>query len=83
MRPGLGVRVTISKILGLLSAAAGAGGTLLLFFGSFAVEAPPVNMDDELLDRMIERNKRRQLLQRAGLALLMLSFVLAGLSVVL
>jgi hypothetical protein len=72
--------VTVSKILGLVSAASGALGTLLLFFGSFAYEQPAYYMSKNAIDVMVKRNKRRQLLQRAGLGLLMLSFVLAGLS---
>jgi hypothetical protein len=48
-----GASMTAAKIFGLLSALLGTGGTLLLFFGSFAY----------------------------GLGLLMLSFVLAGVSV--
>ena len=52
----------------------------LLFFGSFAYEQPAYYMSKNAIDVMVKRNKRRQLLQRAGLGLLMLSFVLAGLS---
>jgi hypothetical protein len=73
--------VTASKILGLVSAASGAIGTLLLFFGSFAYEQPGYYMNKNLLDDMVKRNKRRRLLQRTGLGLIMLSFVLAGFSV--
>jgi hypothetical protein len=73
--------VTASKILGLASAASGAFGTLLLFFGSFAYEQPAYYMSKNSIDAMVQRNKKRQLLQRAGLGLIMLSFVLAGLSV--
>ena len=73
--------MTASKILGLASAASGAFGTLLLFFGSFAYEQPAYYMSKNSIDAMVKRNKKRQLLQRAGLGLIMLSFVLAGLSV--
>jgi hypothetical protein len=73
--------VTATKIVGLLSAALGAIGTLLLFFGSFAYEQPSVWMNAELVADMTKRNKRRRLLQQSGLSLLMLSFVLGGLSV--
>jgi hypothetical protein len=72
--------VTASKILGLVSAASGAVGTLLLFFGSFAYEQPPYYTKPAMIAALIKRNKRRQLLQRAGLGLIMLSFVLAGFS---
>jgi hypothetical protein len=73
--------VTTSKIVGLLSAISGAVGTLLLFFGSFAYEQPSYYANQKLIDDMVKRNKRRQLLQRTGLGLLMLSFVLGGASV--
>ncbi len=73
--------VTATKILGLLSAVVGASGTLLLFFGSFAYEGFAPYYNKEIIDAQVKRNKRRQRLQRAGLLLLILSFVLAGLSV--
>jgi hypothetical protein len=73
--------VIAAKILGLLSAALGAGGTLLLFFGSFAYEAPAAYMSAKLVADMTKRNKRRQFKQRLGLLLLLLSFILAGASV--
>jgi hypothetical protein len=73
--------VTGGKIVGLISAASGAFGTLLLFFGSFAYEQPPYYTKPAMIAALIKRNKRRQLLQRAGLGFIMLSFVLAGLSV--
>jgi len=75
--------VAAAKILGLLSALFGAGGTLLLFFGSFAFEGFAPYYNKEIIDAQVKRNKRRQRLQRAGLSLLLLSFVLAGLSVLL
>jgi hypothetical protein len=78
---GVGEIVTASKILGLVSAASGAIGTLLLFFGSFAYEQPPYYTKPAMIAALIKRNKRRQLLQRTGLGLIMLSFVLAGFSV--
>jgi hypothetical protein len=70
----------ISKIIQLISAIAGAVGTGLLYKGSFAYEQPGGWMDDALLTRMTERNKHRQCMQRCGLFLLMVSFVLAGAS---
>jgi len=73
--------MTRGKMLGLVSAACGAVGTLLLFFGSFAYEQTPYYSNQTMLDAMVKRNKRRRMLQRAGLGLIMLSFVLAGLSV--
>jgi hypothetical protein len=73
--------VTTTKIFGLLSAVLGAGGTLLLFFGSFAYEGFSPYINQQMIDAQMKRNKRRQALQRVGLAMLMASFVLAGLSV--
>jgi hypothetical protein len=75
--------VTISHIVGLLSAVSGAVGTLFLFFGSFAYEQPSAYMSPQLIGDMVKRNKKRQFRQRIGLGFLMLSFVLAGFSVVL
>jgi hypothetical protein len=75
--------VTISHIVGLLSAVSGAVGTLFLFFGSFAYEQPSAYMSLQLIADMVKRNKKRQFRQRIGLGFLMLSFVLAGFSVVL
>jgi len=75
--------VTATKIFGLLSAVLGAGGTILLFFGSFAYEGFGAYYNQEMIDAQVKRNKRRGMLQRTGLVLLMLSFVLAGFGVVL
>jgi len=80
---GKGKDVTTTQIVGLLSAVSGAVGTLFLFFGSFAYEQPPAYMNAEIIGAMTKRNKRRRLLQQIGLGFLMLSFVLAGFSVVL
>jgi hypothetical protein len=74
--------MTVAKVIGLLSAAAGAVGTLLLFFGSFAYEQPPAYFTKEMADGLRERNRRRQRLRRVGLGFLMLSFVLGGISVI-
>jgi hypothetical protein len=80
---GEGKDVTTTQIVGLLSAISGAVGTLFLFFGSFAYEQPSAYMNAELIGDMVKRNKKRQFRQRIGLGFLMLSFVLAGFSVVL
>jgi hypothetical protein len=74
--------VTTPQIVGLLSAVSGAVGTLFLFFGSFAYEQPSAYMNREFIDAMVKRNRRRRLLQQTGLGFLMLSFILAGFSVV-
>jgi hypothetical protein len=73
--------VTATKIFGLLSAALGAGGTLFLFFGSFAYEGFVGYYNQQMIDAQVKRNTRRYVLQRIGLALLMASFFLAGFSV--
>jgi hypothetical protein len=75
--------VTTTQMVGLLSAASGAVGTIFLFFGSFAYEQPSAYMSPELIGDMVKRNKKRQFRQRIGLGLLMISFFLAGFSVVL
>jgi hypothetical protein len=80
---GEGEDVTAAQIVGLLSAVSGAVGTLFLFFGSFAYEQLSPYSNPEIIRDMAKRNKRRQFRQRIGLGLLMLSFVLAGISVVL
>ena len=64
----------------LASAVCGAIGTGLLYRGSFALEAPAAFADDAFIADMVARNKKRQRLQRAGLSLLMLSFLLGGAS---
>jgi hypothetical protein len=74
--------VTTPQIVGLL-AGSGAVGTLFLFFGSFAYEQPSGYMSRELVGDMVKRNRKRQFRQRIGLGFLMLSFFLAGFSVVL
>jgi hypothetical protein len=80
---GEGKDVTAAQIVGLLSAVSGAVGTLFLFFGSFAYEQLSPYSNPEIIRDMAKRNQRRQFRQRIGLGLLMLSFVLAGFSVVL
>ena len=71
--------MTAAKIVGLLSAALGALGTLLLFFGSFAYEQPsPTSTKKRSTAYDSGTSGGRQCLQRAGLGLLMLSFVLGG-----
>jgi hypothetical protein len=75
--------LTIGKTIALASAVAGAIGTLLIYRGSFAFESPGFIVDDELMKKINARNRRRHILQRLGLGLLMISFVLAGISVVL
>jgi hypothetical protein len=75
--------MTTTQIVGLLSAISGAVGTLFLLFGSFAYEQLSPYVNSKIIGDMARRNRKRQLLQRIGLGFLMLSFVLAGFSVVL
>ena len=75
--------MTAAKILGLLSAILGAGGTFLLYIGSFAYEGFQPYHNPQTIDAQVKRNKKRQRLQRAGLGLLMASFVVGFLSVLL
>jgi hypothetical protein len=72
---------TLSKSVQIAAALCGAIGTVFLFFGSFAYEAPPAWMDEALVQQMSERNRRRQKMQRIGLSFLLLSFLLAASSV--
>jgi hypothetical protein len=51
--------VIAAKVFGLLSAALGAGGTLLLFFGSFAYEGFTPYSNQQMIDAQTKRNKRR------------------------
>jgi hypothetical protein len=81
--PLTSVSMSAAKIVGMLSAIFGAGGTLVLFFGSFSYEGFGQYENKQSIDAKIKRNERRQCLQRVGLGLLMLSFLLAGVSVLL
>ncbi len=75
--------ILISKALGVASAVSGAIGTTLLFKGSFAFEPVGSFYTDAETTRITSaRNRKRLLLQRTGLGFLMLSFILAGLSVI-
>jgi hypothetical protein len=73
-------RWTTGKTLSAASAILGAAGTILIFRGSFTYESPGGWMTPPLIGEMTQRNRRRQVLQRAGLTLLTLSFVLQGIS---
>lgn len=75
--------MTTAKIFGLLSAILGAAGTVCLYLGSFAYEQFPYYASRASVAETSRRNRKRQRLQRVGLALIMISFVLAGISVLL
>jgi hypothetical protein len=64
------------KLLEILSALSGAGGTVLLFKGTFGFEAPPFWSSPKLEQDMAVRNRKRWRLQNVGLLLLLLSFLL-------
>jgi hypothetical protein len=55
----------------------------LLCRGSFAYEQPSFYANRKSMEEMGKRNKKRRRYQRAGLGVLMISFILAGVSVVL
>jgi hypothetical protein len=71
---------TLSRFIQIAAALCGAIGTVFLYFGSFAYEAPPVWMNEAILQQMNERN-RRQENERIGLSFLLLSFLLEASSV--
>lgn len=73
--------LSFTKFLGLLSALAGACGTALLYFGSFAYEQLSYWGSPRLTESVNRRNHHRRQLQRLGLGFLMLSFILGGTSV--
>jgi hypothetical protein len=73
----------LPKIVGLISALSGAVGTWLLYKGSFAYEQMAYYSNHAMAEEVGKRNKTRHSLQRAGLILIMISFVLAGISVLL
>jgi hypothetical protein len=50
---------TLSRFIQIAAALCGAIGTVFLYFGSFAYEAPPVWMNEAILQQMNERNRRR------------------------
>ena len=54
----------------------GAGGTACLYKGTFGFESFSPYANNKLIQEMSARNKRRLLMQRLGLGLLLLSFLL-------
>jgi hypothetical protein len=71
---------TTARSFSAAAAVLGALGTGLLFKGSFTYESHGGYMTPQLVQKMGQRNLPRQRLQRAGLALLTISFVLSGVS---
>jgi hypothetical protein len=72
---------TTVKLIQLLAAACGVAGTVLLYLGSFGLEARP--SDTDLLKKMAERNEQRLWRQRLGLEFLLISFLSGGIGVAL
>jgi hypothetical protein len=73
------MNLTGGKVINMSAASLGAVGTLVLFWGSFAVELPGLApRPPGEMGRTSERNKHRIEPQRIGLALLMVSFILQG-----
>jgi hypothetical protein len=67
----------LAKTLAVLSAVSGLAGTCVLFFWTFGFEMPGVFLPphDEVT-RASARNARRHVMQKVGLGLLVLSFLL-------
>jgi len=72
------ISFTTGKYIQLAAAICGVIGTFLLYFGSFTYEAPAAWVDEQFLQAMVARNKRRRKLQRAGLCFLLISFSLTA-----
>lgn len=74
----------VPKALSLLADALGAVGAALLYKGSFAYEAPAFYFDAQgkMLEAMKKRNERRQVMQRAGFCLILVSFILQAVSTI-
>ncbi len=68
--------MNLVTLLNVLAASNGMIGSILLYKGSFSFEAPAVYADEKFLNDMAKRNKRRQLIQRAGMIFLFIGFLL-------
>lgn len=73
------------QVLTFASAIFGAAGSLLIFYGTFAMEPPSAAVwggDETAAEdaRVAERNKLRRLRLQAGLVCLMLAFTLQAVS---
>lgn len=69
------IMLVAAKILEIAAALSGATGTAFLYFGTFGFEGFPYYANHEIVQIVGERNRRRLLKQRIGLALLMASFL--------
>jgi hypothetical protein len=71
--------MNITKALNIASATVGVAGTVLMYKGTFGLVVPGFYFMDAAGNEATRRaNNRRQLLQRLGLALLTISFLLQG-----
>ncbi len=70
--------MTPGRWINLVAAALGALGTMILFHWSFAFEGFFYWTTNELAKAQGECNRRRQIMQRIGLALILASFVVQG-----
>lgn len=74
--------MTALQVLTFFSAIFGAAGAVVLFFGSYALEPNAAfgfaNPPEQA--RVDARNSRRVLVQRIGLGLILMAFVLQGVS---
>ena len=81
-RSALMATMTPGRLINLAAAVLGAIGAIVLFNGSFAYESfPPWHSRSQRADTVkaqTERNRRRQIMQRVGLALILASFVMQG-----
>ncbi|MFM0128772.1 hypothetical protein [Paraburkholderia sediminicola] len=69
-----------NKALNIASAIAGFAGTVLMYRGTFGLVVPGGQMNTALLAETKKANDCRQLLQRTGLMLLTVSFLLQGIA---
>jgi len=66
---------TALKVLDVISALAGAGGTVFLYKGTFGFVALTPYTNNQIVRDVADRNKQRLLMQRVGLSLLLVSFL--------
>ena len=66
---------TVARMLEIVSALSGAGGTAFLYKGTFGFESLSPYSSSKIVEGVATRNQRRLRMQRLGLGLLMLSFL--------
>lgn len=67
--------ISAAKTIEIISALSGAGGTFLLYKGTFGLVAFTPYVNDDLIRETAAANRKRQRLQRWGLGLLFVSFL--------